>query len=103
MVPEAIIEAARATHGEVSELTAGEYAVLVRAPTRGEYKRFRAESLDERKRAEAVEHLCRSCVVYPDPAAFDALLDRKPALADIFGAKVLELEGAAGEAEARKH
>lgn len=101
-IPAEVIDAARTKHGEVTEITAAGETVLARRPTRGEYKRFRAESLSDVKRADAVEHLCRSCIVHPDASGFDAMLERKPALADIFGAKVLELAGAVGEAEARK-
>lgn len=93
----------RAAHGvDITRLDASGVTVVVRAPTRAEYKRFRAESLDDKRRADAVENLCRSCVVWPDAAEFSRILDRKPALADIFGAKVLDAAGATAEAEAVK-
>jgi hypothetical protein len=97
------LAAARAQHGEVTELSASGVSVLVRAPSRGEYKRFRSDSFDAAKRSDAVERLCRACVVAPDAATFDRILDARPALADVFGARVLELAGATAEATAQKH
>lgn len=97
-----VIERLRAEHGEIYQLEAAGEAVIARPPTRAEYRRFRAKVLDEKGREAALETLTRACVVWPDTSAFDALLERKPALAEVFGAKLLELAGAVEEAELKK-
>lgn len=92
--PFQIVEKAKSEHGEVHVLTAeGGEAVICRRPTRGEYRKFKADRADDAKRIMAVESLFLSCLVHPPPAEFDAVLDRRPALADVFGVKLLELAG----------
>jgi hypothetical protein len=76
--------------------------VVVKKPPRGEYKRFRSMSLDADERADAIETIARACVVYPDAAGFSALLEDRPALAEVVGNKVLEMAGAEGKIEAKK-
>lgn len=77
---------------QVVETKRGE--VLVRAPKRGEWKRFKSAAINEKQRADATENLVRSCVVYPPEAEFSALLERFPALADSLGEIVVDLAGA---------
>lgn len=89
-------------HSDIYLLEAGEHEVVVRPPTRGEYRRFRAMATDDRKKPEAVETLLRDCVLYPESAEIERLLEKKPALADIFGGKVLELAGATEEARGKQ-
>lgn len=95
-VPADVRTKAVADHGEdalqVVETKRGE--VLVRAPKRGEWKRFKAAAINEKQRADATENLVRSCVVYPAEAEFTKLLDRYPALADSLGEVVVDLAGA---------
>ncbi len=99
---ERTIERLKAEHGEVYLLEAAGVAVVARPPSRAEYRRFRARALDEKNRADALEALTRACVVWPEQAEFDTLLEQKPALAEVFGAKLLELAGAVEEAEIKK-
>ncbi|HEX2863663.1 MAG TPA: hypothetical protein VHN99_03775 [Deinococcales bacterium] len=95
-----LVEQLKAEHGDTLKLlkAAGE-TVVVRPPRKVEYERFRDASFDEKKRARALEQLVREAVVHPSRDEFDALLQRKPALSEVFGARVIELAGAAVEAE----
>lgn len=67
--------------------------IVVRTPTRGEYKRFRSQIKANGDNGELVEQLGRTAVVFPSRTEFDAILNRRPALADVIGNKALELAG----------
>ncbi len=57
------------------------WEAVFRAPTRGEYKMFRANAHNTARVADANEMLARQTVVHPPTReAFDALLDRFPAI-----------------------
>lgn len=58
------------------------WEVVIRPPTRAEYRALREENNNPRTRAEAQENLISGCVVYPEPDAFQALLEDYPALCD---------------------
>jgi len=96
------IQRLKAEHGEVYLVESGGVAVVVRPPRSPEYKRFRSLVMDEKRRPDALERLTRDCVVWPDPEELDALLERRPALAEVVGGKLLELAGAAEEVEIKK-
>jgi hypothetical protein len=99
MIDEATVEKLKAEHGELHLLRASGAEVVVKPPSRAQWKRFRAYVADERRRPDAVESLLRDCVVYPDAAALDGILEKRPGLAETFGNQVVELAGASGEAE----
>jgi hypothetical protein len=99
MIDADTIEKLKAEHGEIHLLRASGVEVVVKAPGRAQWKRFRAYVADERRRPDAVETLLRDCVVHPDAAALDAILEKRPGLAETFGNQVVELAGASGEAE----
>lgn len=59
----------------------GRWECVFRSPTRGEYKMFRAAAHNSARVADANEALARQTVVHPPSReAFDALLDRFPAI-----------------------
>lgn len=87
---------------ELHLLSSGEHHIVVKQPDRATYKRFRSMVADQAKRADAPEALVRDCVVYPDRDGFNALLERHPALGDVFAAKLLDIAGMNSEAEAKK-
>lgn len=58
------------------------WEVVIRPPTRAEYKALREELANPRTKTEAQENLVTGCVAFPDPPGFQALLDEFPALAD---------------------
>lgn len=78
-----------------------ETIVVLKRPPRAEYKRFRSMLHDDQK-ADALETLGKSCVVYPDAVAFQAMLDERPALAEVVGGRAAEFAGLEGKAEAKK-
>jgi hypothetical protein len=82
-------------------VAAGEYCIAT-TPSPAQYQQFKDYAADDRKRTHALETLTRACVVYPDPAGLDVLLERKPGLATSFGGKLTELAGAVEEVEAKK-
>lgn len=95
------IEALKAQHGDIHELTAAGVSVIVKAPSRGAWKRFRTSAQNERNRANAVGNLLLDCLVWPDHQTFEQILEKQPGLEDTFAAEVVEIAGAA-EATTRK-
>lgn len=95
---EAALAPLREKHGELIVLRKDGAVAAFKRLSRMEYKRFRAQLFDDKKRPDALEAITNLCRVYPDQAAYDAMLDRQPALADAFGEQLLEVAGA-GKAE----
>ena len=91
------VAAIKATYPAAQHLVCGEDEVVVRPPDRQTWRRFKSELADEAKKPNAVENLLIGCTLLPDQAELAAMLDRKPALAELFGSKVVTL--AVGEAE----
>lgn len=88
------IDALKTEHGDLKRVrTKRSGDIVVRGPNLGEWRRWRAESADVKKRAQAVETLVRACVVYPDPPAFSALVEKAPATIEQLAESVLELGG----------
>lgn len=67
--------------------------VVCKAPSRAEYKRFRAMIIDPGQRPNALETLLVACVVWPTRNEVHALLDRRPGLAEVFGDKLAGIAG----------
>ena len=86
-----IIDELKAKHGELHQLSSEHYTVIVRKPSRPIWRKFTDAIVDERRRVDAIERLFLDCVVYPDGSAVNAMLDAKPALAQIFGGEVADL------------
>lgn len=102
-VPKEVIDQAKQAHGEVYCLEGADVAVLVRSPKRAEYRKFKATVLgNQAAAADALETLLREVVVFPDSAAFDALLEQKPGLSETFGQKVLEIAGVSEQVSLKK-
>jgi hypothetical protein len=86
-------------HDGAVPLTAAGETVVVTTPTRVKWRRFKDAISDDRKKSIAFEILLRDCVVYPDAVGLEAMLERKPGLAETFGAECAELAGAGVEVE----
>lgn len=91
-----------AEHGEVFVLTEGGETAVFKRPTRAQYRRFRSERLDDRKASTALETLFSGCLVYPPAKEFDAVIDRKPALPDLFASKLLDVASGAEDPAQKK-
>ena len=71
----------------------GAWEVVLRKPTRAEYKQFRSRSHDPSKAPDAQELLVRQCCVYPSREAFDALLEDWPGIPEACGEAIKSLTG----------
>lgn len=94
-----------AKHGRIARLKdpQGKWEVVLRKPTRPEYKAFRARSHNPAQIADAQEQLVRQIVVHPTPEAFGNLLDDYPGIAESPAAsKALQaLTGMAAEEDSK--
>lgn len=77
----------------------GAWEFVMRKPTRGEYKQFRARLNDDRTKSDAQDALVRVLCVYPSKEAFDALLEEWPAIPEAASEALLALMGMATEAD----
>ena len=87
---------------ELHEISADGIDVIVRSPSRAEWKRFKAMGADDRRRLDAGETLLWDVLLHPKREILDARFDRAPGLAEVFVAKVLEIAGALTETQHRK-
>jgi hypothetical protein len=77
----------------------GQEEVVLRAPDKVTFKRFRAQMQDEKKKLDASELLVRACMLHPDSAGFDAMLEHKPGLVETLLNVILDLAGMEKEPE----
>jgi hypothetical protein len=100
-IDEATIQALKAKHGEVHLVSAksGEQVVL-RVPSDSEWGSF--IDLREKTGARALKWLVISSAVHPDAVEVRKLLEARPGLQQIFGARAMEVAGMAEEAELKK-
>jgi hypothetical protein len=73
--------------------------VVLKAPSRAQYKRFIKIGRQEGMRMEAAEDLCRDCVVFPGPEELPKLFEQKVALSMTLAGELSEMAGAAEEVE----
>lgn len=66
------------------------FEVVVRTPRAEEFKRWKREP----DRDEATERIMSLCLVYPSAEEWEAMLNKRPALADTFGQDIPKLVGA---------
>lgn len=76
--------------GEIAVIEARAGCVIVRPPKRSHYARFRDKGAHK---SEDLEKLVRSCLVYPDAGALDAILDRQQGVLDVCANAVIKLAG----------
>lgn len=99
------IEKLKAAHPgcKLIELTApsGE-KIIVRSPSSADWKKFRADQSDDRKKLYAADGLLRRCCVHPDAQGLDAMLELKPGLVETYGVELVELAGMAEGAEKKE-
>jgi hypothetical protein len=83
------------------EAPTGEVAYF-RPPGGAVWRRFLAQGADERKQEVATENLVRGCLVHPDQASFNALLEDRPGLVQTFGVTLVEHAGASAKGAEKK-
>lgn len=79
--------------GEDPSKAAPAWEVVLRKPTRAEYKRFRSQSHNPQMVADAQEVLARCCCVFPSKEAFDALLEDYPGIPEAATPVIKDLLG----------
>ena len=103
MIEASTIAALKKRHGTVHVLVGAGESVAVRAPTPAEWDTFRRLGVDPKKRHRAMPTLFRACCVHPRGRELDALLERKPAAAETFADRLLELAGVDPGVQARTY
>ena len=93
MLDEKKLDELRTKHGKLHIRAVDDTDFVLRAPSRLEYRKWKADIQDERKKLDASELLLLPCIVYPEPQDFQAMLDERPALADTLGLQLLEIAG----------
>lgn len=91
----------RAEHGELYEIRAGDVAVVCKRPHRHAFQRFLARAADPQRRYAAFEDLLRDCCVHPVGDELDALCERYPAAVVTIAGRLVEIAGAAEDAEVK--
>src|SRR5688572_3488954 len=101
---EDVIAKVKAEHSgaELRQFSTPDGAVICRAPSRGEFKRFRTMYLDAQQRPGALEALLYGCVVHPDRKVLGELLERRPGLAETFGSELAAWAGLGEEVVQKK-
>ncbi len=73
-------------------------SIIVKRPGPVEYRKFKVKGMTGgAARADATEELVRDCLVYPDQAAFTAMVNDQPALVDVLVDRLLDLAGVAAK------
>lgn len=101
-ITEEELAALKAKFGEINLLEACDEQVLVRTPPYAEWQRFFSMANDPDQRSNALDTLTRACIVYPDKAGVNKLLNLKPALGVTFGNEISELAGLAKKVSRKK-
>lgn len=63
------------------------FEIIVRKPTRQEYRMWRTKVANPQTLPDASEELIRQCAVHPDRAGVEALFNEFPAIAESDGAQ----------------
>ena len=82
MIPQEKIDELKAKHGDRIYVLEN-FDVAFRPPLRKEWRAIKLDNADPAKAPFVNEKLASLVVVYPDPAAFDALCDEFAALPDL--------------------
>jgi hypothetical protein len=92
----------KAEHGDVYEFSQDGIVLYFRQAKRAEYARFKDRVAEKSSRQIAIDELVGSCVVHPAREAFEAILEKRPALADVLSEEILTIAGAVRGAEVKK-
>lgn len=68
--------------------------VVCRAPSEGDYKRFKTQISDPDRRAMAPDSLVYSCVVWPGRDEFKGMVKEKPGIIESIAGELVEWAGA---------
>ncbi len=101
-VLETLIANLKEKHGTVHVLTGAGEQVIVRSPTAKDWRTFRKMACGWRRHL-AAEALFRACCLYPVGRDLGELLERRPAAAESFVEKLLDLAGVDPDVKAETH
>ena len=95
MISQAQLNELEAAHKRIAHIVGkGEaWEIVLRKPTRAEYKQFRSKTHNPSQVADAQEILVRQIVVYPNRETFDALLEDYPGSPESCGPTLQDLVG----------
>lgn len=108
MSPEQLSEL-QAKHKRVAHLVSStvnddgspEWEVVLRRPTRHEYKHYRSQCHDSARISDAQEELVRKLMVVPSGEAITTLIDDWPGIPEACGAAIAKLAGMSGQESAK--
>lgn len=103
LTPEKLAEL-EATHKRVAHVHSNdrmadgryEWEIVLRKPTRSEYKQIRAQAQNERTSCDALEMAVRKLIVFPAVEDIEPLFEEWPGLAEACGRTLERLAGVAG-------
>jgi hypothetical protein len=103
-ISEQQIAKAKAEHADTTLYlyTVGEDQVVMKTPPPAEWTRFRTMYMDAAQRPRAMHALVYGCLVCPSAAEFGQMLERRPALCEVFGEKLSTAAGLGAEVEEKK-
>ncbi len=82
----------------------GKSAVVAKQPPEAEWRRLVEASTSDKGggKARALVTFTRSCIIWPDADALDAIFEERPALLERFGDSLTDIAGAAEKIVAKK-
>ena len=78
-----------------------EWEIVLRKPTRIEYKHFRSQCHNDARIADAQEEMVRKLMVYPEGDAISNLLEDWPGIPEACGEALRDLAGMSGQESAK--
>jgi len=103
MIEQEEVEALKAKHGDLTRVALEDVTILLRKPTRAEFKAFRLAAQNDARRGNATEELAKRIVVYPGTVQeLEAVFDRFPALEDVVSGEAVKLAGGGATADVKK-
>jgi hypothetical protein len=100
-IPDEVIAKLKLEHKNLRKVVVKDGAVVFRGPTPQEWDQFQEEFGDKELRGAATKRLVLNCRAWPEEAEFLKMLERKPALVQIFGNHVAEQAGLVKEIEVK--
>ena len=85
---------------EVYQLSAGPHAILVRSPSDAIWAAF--QDAKEKGGTRALKQLVLDCVLHPSADEVRSIFEKKPALANTWGVKLMDIAGLEEEAQVKK-
>ena len=99
---EAEVAELKSKHGRVHLLTLEDASLVVRIPTAFEFRKWQADSADEKKRIDGSADLLTRCTVWPAPEKAKEMLDARPGLRLSFFGELIELAGVSRSVEKKE-